>query len=203
MLEWATAHMDPYALGEWSAVVLNLAYVLLAIFQSVLCWIVGLLGAGLSLVVYLHARLYATAALQVVYMALMVYGWYQWRHGGEKEGELRVSWAPTRWRMVLGAAGALLAAGLGFFLHSGTDGALPFWDAGVTSFSLVAQFMTTRKWLESWLLWIAVDAVYTGMMLSQDHGILAAQYVAYLVLAVAGFLKWRRSLDAGPTGKAS
>jgi nicotinamide mononucleotide transporter len=195
--------MDPYALGEWSAVVLNLAYVVLAIFQSVLCWVVGFFGAGLSLVVFLQARLYAATALQVVYMGLMVYGWYEWRRGGAQGGELPVSRTPARWRLVLGVAGAAFAVGLGLFLWHGTDAALPFWDAGTTSFSLVAQFMTTRKWLESWLLWIAVDVVYAGMLVSQGLGVMATLYGAYLVLAIAGFLKWRRSLDAGLAGKAS
>ena len=202
MLEWATVPMDIYEIGEGLAVALNLAYVVLAIFQSVLCWVAGFFGAGLSLLVYLHARLYATAALQVVYMGLMVYGWYEWRRGGDKGGELQVSWTPARWRLGLAGAGALFTAGLGFVLQGATDGALPFWDAGATSFSLVAQFMTTRKWLESWLLWIGVDVVYTGMMLSQGHWMLAVQYAAYLVLAVAGFVQWHRSLRAPARGGA-
>ena len=199
MLEWPTSTMDLYAIGEALAVVFNLAYVVLAIFQSVLCWFAGLLGAGLTLVVFLHARLYGATALQILYMALMVYGWYEWRRGGEKGGELPVSWAPRRWRLALVVAGAVFAVGLGLFLRHGTNAALPFWDAGTTSFSLVAQFMTTRKWLESWLLWIAVDLVYAGMLLSQELGVMAGLYVAYLVLAVAGFVKWRRSLAVGST----
>ncbi len=97
----------------------------------------------------------------------------------------------------------VFAVGLGLFLRHGTDAALPFWDAGTTSFSLVAQFMTTRKWLESWLVWIVVDLVYAGMLISQGLSVMAALYVAYLVLAVAGFLKWRRSLGAGLASEVS
>jgi nicotinamide mononucleotide transporter len=195
--------MDLFEIGEALAVVFNLAYVVLAIFQSVLCWFAGLFGAGLTLVVFLHARLYGATALQAVYLVLMVYGWYQWRRGGEEGGELPVSWAPRRWCLGLGGAGVAFAVGLGLFLHHGTDAALPFWDAGTTSFSLVAQFMTTRKWLESWLLWIVVDLVYTGMLVSQGLNVMAGLYIAYLVLAVAGFLKWRRSLDAGLASEVS
>ena len=195
--------MDIYGISEALALVLNLAYVVLAIFQSVLCWAAGLFGAVLSLVVFLHARLYGATALQVVYMVLMAYGWYEWRHGGAKGGALAVSRAPARWRLGLGAAGLAFAAGLGLLLEHGTDAALPFWDAGTTSFSLVAQFMTTRKWIESWLVWIAVDVVYTGMLVSQELGLMAALYVGYLVLAVLGYLKWRRSLRGAPVPEES
>jgi nicotinamide mononucleotide transporter len=185
--------MNAYDIVEALAVALNVAYVVLAIFESVLCWVAGLFGALLTLVVFLHARLYANAALQVVYMALMVYGWYEWGRGGEQGGELAVSGTPRRWVLWLGGAGIALAAGLGLFLRRGTDAALPFLDAGTTSFSLVAQFMTTRKWIECWLVWIAVDVVYTGMMVSQRLHMMAALYAGYVVLAVLGYLRWRRS----------
>jgi nicotinamide mononucleotide transporter len=195
--------MEPYGLAEALAVVFNLAYVILAIFQSVLCWFAGFVGAALTLVVFLHARLYGATALQVVYMALMVYGWHEWRHGGQEGGELAVTRTPPRWRLGLGAAGIAFAVGLGLFLKHATDAALPFWDAGTTSFSLVAQFMTTRKWIESWLVWIAVDLVYTGMLVSRELGLMAALYVGYLVLAVLGYLKWRRSLRDPSVPEAS
>jgi len=195
--------MDLYDVSEVLAVVFNLAYVVLAILQSVVCWFAGFLGAALSLVVFLHARLYGATALQVVYMALMVYGWYEWRHGGEKGGELTVSRTPTRWRLGLGAAAAAFAVGLGLFLKHGTDAALPFWDAGTTSFSLAAQFMTTRKWIESWLVWIAVDLVYVGMLVSQELSLMSALYVGYLVLAVVGYVKWRRSLHDAQVPEAA
>jgi nicotinamide mononucleotide transporter len=193
--------MDVFSISEALALVFNLAYVVLAIFQSVWCWPAGLVGAGLTLVVFLHARLYGAMALQGVYVTLMVYGWYQWRHGGEKGGALAVSRTPARWRLVLVVAGAAFATVLGVCLKTWTDAALPFWDAGTTSFSLVAQFMTTRKWLESWLVWIVVDAVYVGMLLSQQLHLMTALYLAYLVLAALGFVKWRRSLRGEQTGE--
>jgi nicotinamide mononucleotide transporter len=193
--------MDVSFIPEALAVVFNLAYVVLAVLQSVWCWPAGLVGAGLSLVVFLQARLYAATALQGVYVALMVYGWHQWRHGGEKGGALAVSWTPRRWRLGLAAAGLAFSAALGLLLWHRTDAALPFWDAGTTSFSLVAQFMTTRKWLESWLVWIGVDVVYVGMLLSQELYLMTVLYSAYLVLAVLGFIKWRRSFQGEPAGE--
>ncbi len=190
--------MDAHAVAEALAVVFNLAYVGLAIVQSVWCWPAGFVGAGLTLFVFVQARLYGTAALQLVYMALMVYGWYQWRHGGEKGGRRQVSRTPRRWRIGLCVAGAAFAAVLGLFLAQRTDAALPVWDAGTTSFSLVAQFMTTRKWIGTWLVWIVVDTVYVGMLVSQELHLMAALYLAYLVLAVVGLLSWRRSLRGAP-----
>jgi len=190
--------MSLYAICEALALVFNLAYVLLAIEQRVWCWYAGLVGAALSLVVFYDARLYGAMALQVVYVGLMVYGWHEWRHGGEGGGQLSVARTPGRWWLILGLAGAVFAVALGLFLRYRTDAALAYWDAGTTSFSLAAQFMTSRKWLENWLVWIVVDAVYVVMLVSQELHLMALLYLAYLVLAVLGYVEWRRSLRRPP-----
>jgi nicotinamide mononucleotide transporter len=148
----------------------------------------------LSGIVFLHSRLYSSMALQAVYAALSVYGWYEWLHGGKDHGQLRVSRTPTAWLVGLLAAGAVFGLLLGSFLRYRTDAALPFWDAGTTAFSLVAQWMTTRKWLESWMIWIPVDVVYVFMYLSQGLRAFTGLYAIFLVLAVMGLLGWRRSM---------
>ena len=151
---------------------------------------------ALFAIVFYHVRLYADMALQGVYAVLCVYGWHEWRHGGTGTGPLAVSRVPRPWLAGLGLAGAAFALGLGLFLRDRTDAALPFWDAGTTSFSLVAQWMTTRKWIENWAAWIAVDVVYVGMYLSQRLYATAGLYAVFLVLALAGLREWGRSLSA-------
>ena len=192
--------MDLHTILEALALVFNLSYVLLVVFEKVLCWPAGLVGAVLTFAVFLDARLYGAMVLQAVYMGLMIYGWYKWRYGGEEGGQLAVTWTPLLWRVRLGIAGVVFAVALGLLLKYRTDAALPLWDAGTTSFSLVAQFMTTRKWIENWLVWIIVDVVYVGMLVSQQLYLMGALYFAYLILAALGFLKWQRSLATSPTG---
>jgi nicotinamide mononucleotide transporter len=176
--------------------VLGLAYVWLAIRENPWCWPIGIGNALLFLVVCAHARLYGAAGLQAVYAAVSVYGWYEWLHGGKGHGRLLVSRAPRRWLLSLAAAGAIGSVALSLFLRHRTDAALPFPDAATTAFSLVAQWMATRKWLESWLFWIAVDVVYVGMYVSQGLLPTAGLYAAFLVLAVFGYREWRASMRA-------
>jgi nicotinamide mononucleotide transporter len=176
------------------------AYVLLAIRESPWCWPFGIANAAVFLLVFAHARIYGAAALQAVYVVVSVYGWHEWLHGGQDHGRLAVSRTPARWLAGLAAAGAAGSLALGLFLRYRTDAALPFSDGATTAFSLAAQWMTTRKWLESWLVWIAVDAAYVAMYVSQRLFATAGLYAAFLVLAVLGFREWRRSMV---TGKAA
>jgi nicotinamide mononucleotide transporter len=131
-----------------------------------------------------------------VYVVVSVYGWYAWLHGGEGKGALAVSHTPRRWALGLAGAGAVATVAFGLFLRHRTADALPFPDAGTTAFSLVAQWMATRKWLENWLLWMAVDVAYVAMYVSQRLYMTAGLYAAFLVLAVVGFREWRASLSA-------
>ncbi|HXY38459.1 MAG TPA: nicotinamide riboside transporter PnuC [Vicinamibacteria bacterium] len=188
------AGLSGFSLAEWTGAVLGAVYVWLAIRESPWCWPFGIANVSLFLVVFAHARLYGAAALQALYVALSVYGWYEWLHGGEAHGRLEVARTPSRWAPPLLAAGVAGSIGLGLALKAHTNEALPWSDAAATAFSLVAQLMATRKWLENWLVWIAVDAVYVGMNLSQGLYAATALYAVFLVMAAFGFRAWRTSL---------
>jgi nicotinamide mononucleotide transporter len=192
--------MNPY---ELVGVAFGAVAVYLTVRESIWCWPTGLVNVMLSAVVFAQARLYADMGLQVVYVVLCVYGWYAWLHGGANRGALTVARTPARVLPAMAAVGVAFAAGLGLFLQQKTDAALPFWDSSTTSFSLVAQWMQTRKWIENWLVWIAVDVVYVGIYLVKGLFLMAGLYAAFLALAVAGLLAWRRSLDAVRTAEVT
>jgi nicotinamide mononucleotide transporter len=168
----------------------------LSVRQNIWSWPTAIVNVVLYAVVFYEAKLYADMGLQVVYAILSVYGWYEWLYGGAGRTELRVSRTGTR----LGALLALIAIGgsalLGVFLHHETDAALPFMDSFLSSTSLVAQWMMTKKLLENWLVWIAVDVLYVGMFVFKDLYLTAVLYAVFLALAVKGYIDWRRSMTA-------
>jgi nicotinamide mononucleotide transporter len=194
LLRRAVEGMNPY---ELAGVLFGVVSVWLTTRENVWCWPTGLVNVGLFIVVFGQAKLYADMGLQLVYVALCLYGWYEWLHGGKDHGVLRVSRTPRRLALALGGAGTAFAILLGTALRQHTDAALPFWDSATTSFSLVAQWMQTRKWLETWVVWIAVDVVYVGMYVYKHLHLTAALYVAFLVLAVLGLRSWRQSASEG------
>ena len=125
-----------------------------------------------------------------------VYGWYEWRHGGADHGRLEVSRTPAGWWVGLAVAGTLSSVALGLVFRHQTDDALPFADAAVTAFSLVAQWMATRKWIENWLLWMLLNVSNVAICVSQRLYPMAVLYAVFLVLAVGGWREWGRSMRA-------
>ncbi|MEO6327212.1 MAG: nicotinamide riboside transporter PnuC, partial [Thermoanaerobaculia bacterium] len=142
-----------------------------------------------------QTKLYADMGLQAVYMLLSIYGWYEWLHGGEDEGRLEASFASPRILLVSGAVGAVGAVLLSVTLARTTDAALPWVDSSLTSFSLVAQWLMTRKLVQNWLLWIAVDIVYIPMFAYKHLTLTSGLYVVFLVLAAQGYREWKRDVE--------
>jgi nicotinamide mononucleotide transporter len=164
--------------------------------QSLWSWPTAIVNVSLYAVVFHGARLYADMGLQVVYAALSVYGWWQWRFGGAAHTPRPVSRTPAREWPLLAAAAVGGALFMGWAFARWTDAAIPYVDSALTATSLVAQWMMTRKQLENWLVWIAVDVVYVPVFATRGLPATAALYAVFLALAVAGWVAWRRDWRA-------
>ena len=178
---------------EILAVVFGIVSVYLSTRENIWSWPTALVNVALYFVVFFEVKLYADMGLQVVYFALSLYGWYQWLYGGEQRTELHVSRVTRSLAIRLALLGLTSALVLGTILARFTDAALPYLDSLTTSTSLVAQWMMTRKIVENWAVWVAVDVVYIGMFIFKQLYLTAGLYTVFLVLAVMGFRKWKRS----------
>ncbi|MEW6281039.1 MAG: nicotinamide riboside transporter PnuC [Candidatus Eremiobacterota bacterium] len=201
---------------ELIAFVLITVNVWLTVRQNVLCWPVGAVGVIFYFVVFLRARLYADASLQVVYFVLQFYGWYQWLFGGRKlpaedeagpvggetappdSTELKVTHTPPQEAAVLAVLTVVLGAGIGSFMNHFTNAAAPYVDATQTSLSLAAQWMMARKYLESWSLWILVNVISVPLYLSRQLYPTTVLYAILLVMAILGYYEWKRTMRDEP-----
>lgn len=181
---------------ETLAFVTGVANVWLLTRQHPANWPVGLVSVALYLLVFTGAGLYGDAALQLVYIVLSGYGWWAWvRRGPAGAGDqLRVSRTSRRTWWVLAGAGVLGTAALTWYLDAQTNSTVPFWDALTTAGSLLAIYGQTRKLVESWWLWIAVDVVYVPLYASRDLWLTAGLYLVFMALCVVGLRAWSREL---------
>jgi nicotinamide mononucleotide transporter len=183
---------------ELAAALTGAISVWLSVRQNIWSWPTAIVNVVLYTVVFWEAKLYADMGLQVIYAVLSLYGWYQWLYGGAGRTELRVARTPRRLGAILTLIAAVGSALLGTLLRHTTDAALPFMDSFLSSTSLVAQWMMTKKLLENWLVWIAVDVLYVGMFVFKGLYLTAGLYAVFLVLAVRGYVDWRRSMQVDP-----
>ncbi|MCC3151822.1 nicotinamide riboside transporter PnuC [Hymenobacter sp. BT770] len=186
---------------EVAGVVTGVACVWLAARNSIWNFPIGIINGGIYLVVFKQARLYSDAGLQLAFIALLVYGWVKWLRkpapaDAAAARALPITHTPRRVAGWLTAAGLLYALGAGFLFSRHTNAALPYWDSTTTAISLAAQTLLSRRNIENWLLWVAVDVAYVGMYWHRELYLTSVLYAVFLVLAAYGYWQWRRELKA-------
>jgi nicotinamide mononucleotide transporter len=182
---------SPY---ELVAVALGLAYIVLAIRQHRACWIAGGASTAIYIVVFLKHGLLLQAALQVAYVALSIYGWIAWRAGGDLPARPQ-AW-PLSKHLLAVLAVLLVTAASTPLLAQYTNAPAPFADSLGTWASVVATWLLARRYLETWFWWMVIDSGLATLFASQGLAFTAGLYLAYAVLAIAGWRTWRGSLSA-------
>jgi nicotinamide mononucleotide transporter len=181
---------------EATGLISGLLCVLLLIRQNIWNWPIGLLYSVVSIVVFLRAHLYADLALHVFYVVMNAYGWYYWAFAERPvaSSDVPVTHTPPP---VLGGLIALVVvatATLGWFLANRTDAAVPYWDSATTTMSFAAMWLQARKHIESWIVWLIVDVIATGIYLYKDLEMYALLYCVYIGMAFAGWWALRQSM---------
>jgi nicotinamide mononucleotide transporter len=178
---------------EWVAAIAGAISDYLSARENIWSWPTAIVNVGLYIVVFRRTGLYSDMGLQVVYLVLSIYGWYEWLYGGKNRSTLRVSRASAREWLIATPIAVLFWLGLARYTATLPGVALPHLDAGLTTVSLVAQWMMTRKILENWVLWIVADIVYVPMYVYKGLPVTAVLYAIFLALAVLGLRSWWRS----------
>ncbi len=177
---------------ESAAVLLAIAYLLLAARASSLCWYCALFSTAIYTVLLWHVSLPMESALNVYYMAMAVYGWYQWRHGGQQNTGVRIHTFTGRQHISIVTGVLVLTVISGYLLSQHTRAAWPYVDSFTTWASVVTTVMVARKILENWLYWLVIDSLSIPLYLERGLYQTALLFVIYLFIVAYGYATWRR-----------
>lgn len=188
--------MSPW---ELLAVILAIAYLLLAVRENVLCWYFAFVSTAIYTVLFWDVSLLMDSALNVYYMLMAVFGWYQWTHGGlNKASEsqtLAVQSMTKRQHILVISTVTLLSLASGYLLSENSSAAWPYIDSFTTWASVITTYLVTQKYLQNWLYWIVIDAVSVPLYIDRGLSLTALLFVVYIVIAVSGYFSWRRHLQ--------
>lgn len=182
---------------------LDLLDTYLLIKANIWAWPIGIVAVLINAVLYYQVKLYADFSLQLLYLVSMAYGWYYWLHPKNNQAEVRVTRLSRKVMVCWLMAGVCVTGLISYLLRHYSPSTTPWWDASTTAMSLIAQWLTCRKKIENWLVWFVVDALYVGLYAYKDLPFHAIENSVYLVMAVMGYLNWRRLMVATENGKLS
>lgn len=188
--------LESFARWSWTealTTVLLIVAVWLVTRQSLWNYPLGIAGVVLYGWSAYSAQLYMEAGLQVYYVGMQIWGWWHWARGGAGGEELKVSRLSHRERLLwlLGVGGAIAAVAA--LLAAYTDQNRPLIDTTTTLVSLLAQFLSARKKLETWILWLFVNVLYVYLWWSLGSPAYTLLYLVFLGLATVGLVSWWRS----------
>ena len=188
-------HID---LLELAGLVFGLLAVYFLIKQNILTWPAGIIYIFISFVIFWRIQLYGDFILHVFFLILNVYGWLYWKKGREKK-ELPVTNLTLKQNAILLGITTIGVVFFGYFLahlpqliDGLTPASVPYWDATTSILSVTAMWLTTQKKIENWYYWFAVDILACGIYMYKGIHFYSVLYGVYIVLAVWGYLAWRK-----------
>ncbi len=163
--------------------------------QNIWGWPWAIVASIIYGIVYYEAKLYSDMELQLIFILISAYGWWQWVYGGPNKNELKVTKTPTKYYLFLVPIVILFACASGYLHKKYTDASLPYFDSTLTALSLAAQWLMARKYIENWLLWIAVNIGYIFLYFNKSLLGTAGLYILLLLLAIKGFFEWKKQKE--------
>jgi nicotinamide mononucleotide transporter len=178
---------------ELVSFILAVITVVLNIRQTHWAWLFSIASSATYGVVFFDVRLYGDMGLQVVFIVVSVWGWYQWLFGSAQHDVLSASWCDEAGRVKAVIAWLFGFALIALFLKTATNTDVPITDGFLTAGSLVGQLLLSRKKVENWIVWIVVNVLYVGLYVYKGLMLTAILYAVLIVLAAIGLAAWSRS----------
>lgn len=178
---------------ETIAIIFSLLYVILAAKEHISCWTAAIVSVSLYIYICYEARLYSETGLQIFYLFMAFYGWWNWSKKSNSPVLNITEWGLTKHLLII-IVGVISTFFMGFYFTIYTDASMPILDAFTTIFSIAATYMMVKKVLGNWLYWIVIDI--TSIHLYQERALekTAILFMLYTAMAIFGYFSWAKQI---------
>ncbi|MCB0764190.1 MAG: nicotinamide mononucleotide transporter [Flavobacteriales bacterium] len=183
---------------EWTSVAGNILFTYLIGREVRAGWLFGFVASMIGVVLYAGAQAWLMGALNGFYAAMGLYGWWTW--GRVEVAERIRTMGSGEHALAIVVGGVATAVLFGAMKAMDLEGEHLWMEAFITAFALIATWLMSRKVLENWIYWTVGDivAVFYNHLIGFNGYVLLM--VVYIVLAVVGFLRWRRQMQRPAQG---
>ncbi len=188
-----TAFGAPVSWLEIGAFAAALAMVAANLRVHPVAWPLAIVSSLAYALLFADSLLFGEAGLQLFFVAVSLWGWWQWLAGTDAGGAPLVVHRLSRRGLALAAAATLLAWPLlALLLERATDSTVPWADAAATVASVTAQVLLGRKVIENWPLWFGINVFSVGLFAYKGLVLTTLLYALFALLSLVGWGAWRR-----------
>lgn len=195
---------------ELFAVIFGVVSVWFARNENILVFPTGIINVLLFIYIFFSARLYANAGINVLYLATNIYGWYNWSRKKEDESAVKITRTTGEQNILIILFAIAFYVAVLFLLRwynradlEYVNSYVPWIDALNTSVFLCATILMTVKKLENWVFWILGNVISIPITISQGLYFTGIQYAVFLILALSGYVEWRKKVTNPNLPKSS
>ena len=173
--------------------ILGLIYIWLEYRAHIALWVIGIIMPALDVILYWNHGLYGDAGMACYYTLAAFYGLFVWKFvkTRKKKETLPIIYMP-RSKYLPAIVFFFVSWGAVYYvLITWTDSTVPVLDSFTNALSFVGMWALARKYVEQWLFWMVVDIVCTVLYIYKGIPFKAGLYGLYVVIAIAGYYKWR------------
>ncbi len=176
---------------EIIAAIFSLIGVAMAMYKNYLTFTISIIGTILYTYIFYKYQLYADAGLQLIFIIQSIWGILYWKKDedvGNKETVYLFGWLNSLYLFI---ATIVVSFVMAYLLKQYTNASMPQLDAFLTSMSISATWLLTKKYRENWIYWIFADTLYVGLFFYKEMHITAILYIIFLGMAINGWRKWK------------
>jgi nicotinamide mononucleotide transporter len=180
---------------EFIAVISGIASVIYSRKENILVYPVGMVSTGIFVLIYVTHGLYADASVNFYYTIMSVIGWVMWAR--KANGKLALSITASSRKDWINSILFFLSCWviLYFLLSRFTDSVVPMADSFTSAAAYTGMWLMNKKKLENWTWWIITDLASIPLNFYKHLVFTSFQYLVFLILAVMGYITWRKKLQ--------
>ena len=180
---------------EILGVLLTFCYLFFSVRGKIWLWVFGLLSAVLYLIVFYQNRFYAVGTLQIYYIVISIYGFWQWaKKDTDKTDELKTKNISSKQLLATSTLVVAFWGVLWIVLSKYTDSPVPAGDAFTTSMAIVGTWLLVKKVLENWIFFIISDLISIALFIYQGLYPTTLLFVVYTIMGIIGYFNWKRDM---------
>jgi len=171
----------------------------------------GIISTMLFVYLLWHYVLWGDMLINVYYTIMSIYGWVLWARNAQDNIITISRTTPADWKTaaLLGAFSFLFVIGVYYlkpFIKNdfsmqgvtlGFHNFLPteYVDVFTTAIFLVGMWLMAKRKIENWLFWIVGDLISIPLYYIKGMVFTSFQYLLFTIIAIMGYLEWRRKLQ--------
>ncbi|MFL2607527.1 MAG: nicotinamide riboside transporter PnuC [Flavobacteriaceae bacterium] len=165
--------------------------------ENILVFPTGITCTIITMYFMFNERLIGHMMVNLFYTLMSIYGWWNW---SRKENDI-VTVKISKFSFNDLPKASLIfffIVFISYFLHDyfNTElGAYASLDIFTSGIFVTAMWLMANKKLENWVLWIIGNVITIPLYFGSDKIILSVQYIIFTILAIQGYIQWKKSLS--------